>query len=178
MPDITYRETDEFRGLDGQSEPKQELLDGVFKRARFDTRFYEEVQVYEPERSKEGVEEGGKEGRFLLSAALQPQQGQEDDFDNWYREEHLKVLSECEGYVRTRRYEVRDASTLDRFVRKRYVYVPSLALPSYPYLLSFFPSFPPISSSPFLPPPLSPHHSSLYPITPFPAISIFPNAVH
>lgn len=43
MPDIAYRETDEFRGLDGQSRPSEELLEGVFKQARFDTRFYEEV---------------------------------------------------------------------------------------------------------------------------------------
>lgn len=46
MPDVGYRETGEFKGLDGQSEPREELLEGVFKKARFDTRFYECVQEF------------------------------------------------------------------------------------------------------------------------------------
>ncbi|KAF2652596.1 hypothetical protein K491DRAFT_695472 [Lophiostoma macrostomum CBS 122681] len=141
MPDIRYRETDEFRGLDGQSEPVESLRREVFERARFDTRFYESVQVYEvekrdgkgnegeDERKGEGDEYGGDEGkeggnrgkeaRYLISAALQPAAGGETDFEKWYREEHLHVLSQCEGYVRSRRYVIRDASTLDRFRRVR-----------------------------------------------------------
>lgn len=46
MPDVGYRETAEFKGLDGQSEPREELLEGVFRKARFDTRFYECVQEF------------------------------------------------------------------------------------------------------------------------------------
>jgi hypothetical protein len=46
MPDVEYRNTAEFKGLDGQSEPDPELLKGVFKQARFDTRFYQVVQEY------------------------------------------------------------------------------------------------------------------------------------
>ncbi|KAJ4375989.1 hypothetical protein N0V83_001269 [Neocucurbitaria cava] len=101
MSDIEYRNSREFRGLDGQSAPKGELLEGVFKQARFDTRFYEEVQVYEGG--------GGK--------ALEPPAGKEADFDAWYRDEHLDVLSKAPGYVRTRRYELVNGTTLDRFVR-------------------------------------------------------------
>lgn len=55
MSDIEFRETPEFKGLDGQSEPSKELLEGIFKQARFDTRFYEEVQVFENEGEKKGV---------------------------------------------------------------------------------------------------------------------------
>ena len=29
MPDINFRETEEFRSLDGQSEPEKELLEGI-----------------------------------------------------------------------------------------------------------------------------------------------------
>ncbi|KAF2646315.1 hypothetical protein P280DRAFT_357945, partial [Massarina eburnea CBS 473.64] len=43
MPDIAFRHTEEFKGLDGQREPKGDLLESVFKQVRFDTRFYEEV---------------------------------------------------------------------------------------------------------------------------------------
>lgn len=63
MPDVQYRETAEFKGLDGQSEPEQELLESVFKRARFDTRFYECVQEF-----GKGVESGG----FLPSYSSSP----------------------------------------------------------------------------------------------------------
>lgn len=61
MPDINFRETKEFRSLDGQSEPEKELLEGVFKRVRFDMRFYECIQVHE----KEG---GAAEGALLQLA--------------------------------------------------------------------------------------------------------------
>lgn len=112
MPDINYRQTAEFKGLDGQSEPKQELLDGVFKQARFDTRFYECVQTFESEGCKEGP------GELLISAALQPAKGEEADFDRWYKEEHLSMLAECKGYRRSRRFELVEASTLERFERR------------------------------------------------------------
>ena len=46
MPDVGYRKTAEFKGLDGQSEPRKELPEGVFRKARFDTRFYECVQEF------------------------------------------------------------------------------------------------------------------------------------
>ena len=113
MPDIDYRNTSEFKALDGQSKPEESLLKGVFEQARFDTRFYRETQVYPP-----GQEESGNgRGNLFISAALQPASGAEEDFEKWYREEHCRMLAQCKGYVRTRRYELVHASTLDRFVR-------------------------------------------------------------
>lgn len=55
MPDVWYRLTDEFRGLDGQSRPSEELLRDVFEQARFDTRFYEEVAKEVAEGSQRGM---------------------------------------------------------------------------------------------------------------------------
>ncbi|KAF2184052.1 hypothetical protein K469DRAFT_709933 [Zopfia rhizophila CBS 207.26] len=64
MSDIGFRETREFMGLDGQSVPREELLEGVFRQARFDTRFYEEIRYYE--------EEGGAvKGGLWAEAALE-----------------------------------------------------------------------------------------------------------
>jgi hypothetical protein len=97
MPEIEYRETKEFKGLDGQSRPREDLLEGVFKQARFDTRFYSEIQSY-------GKDVSVGPAKLLISAALQPKDGGDEDFERWYREEHLKVLSECPGYRRSRRY--------------------------------------------------------------------------
>lgn len=45
MPDIDYRMTEEFCGLDGQRAPRDDLLKGIFEQARFDTRFYEHLDA-------------------------------------------------------------------------------------------------------------------------------------
>ncbi|KAF2714457.1 hypothetical protein K504DRAFT_339823, partial [Pleomassaria siparia CBS 279.74] len=95
MPDVGYRQTREFKGLDGQSEPREELLESVFRRARFDTRFWEGVQEF-------GKPVGHGPANLLVSVALQPAPGADDDFDAWYREEHLLELSKCPGYRRSR----------------------------------------------------------------------------
>jgi hypothetical protein len=54
MPEIGFRESEEFKGLDGQSVPKKDLLEGVFRQARFDTRFYEEVERSQADDSPKG----------------------------------------------------------------------------------------------------------------------------
>lgn len=54
---------------------------------------------------------------MLCSVALQPAAGEHADFDRWYREEHLRLLSECPGYCRSRRLEVVNATVLDKFER-------------------------------------------------------------
>lgn len=52
-----------------------------------------------------------------MSAALEPPSETAADFDAWYRDEHIAVLAQAPGYVRTRRYELVNGSTLDRFER-------------------------------------------------------------
>ncbi|KAF1943683.1 hypothetical protein EJ02DRAFT_453168 [Clathrospora elynae] len=112
MPDVAYRESEEFKQLIGQSPLPQELIEGVFKNARFDTRFYEEVQCFEnPEVMGKGP------ATYLISAALQPPKGTESDFDTWYRKEHIPLLSRAPGFLRTRRYELVNATVLDCFER-------------------------------------------------------------
>jgi hypothetical protein len=54
---------------------------------------------------------------LLCSVALQPAQGQDEDFDKWYREEHLHLLRECPGFRRSRRFKVVNATVLDKFER-------------------------------------------------------------
>ncbi|OCK95728.1 uncharacterized protein K441DRAFT_658432 [Cenococcum geophilum 1.58] len=112
MPDMNFRETKEFRSLDGQSEPEKELLEGVFKQARFDTRFYECIHVHE--------KEGGAAkdpGSLIISGALTPAEGTDADFDDWYREEHLPLIEKVPGYRRARRFKVVNATVLDEFKR-------------------------------------------------------------
>lgn len=114
MNDIEYRKHEDFRALDGQSPPSQELLDGIFRNARFDTRFYSQVQVY----SNPNIPTTSPNSkRFVISAALEPPVDAVEDFDRWYREEHLDVLARAPGYVGTRRYELVNGTTLNEFER-------------------------------------------------------------
>jgi hypothetical protein len=57
--------------------------------------------------------------RILISAALEPPSSQEStsDFESWYRQEHLAILSHTPGYIRTRRYEVVSGTSLNEFER-------------------------------------------------------------
>lgn len=111
MSDINYRNSKEFQALDGQSPPSRELLNGIFKNARFDTRFYAEIQSF----SNPGTTPGA--AKFLISAALEPSSHADSDFDQWYRDEHLLVLSRAPGFVRSRRYELVNGTTLNEFER-------------------------------------------------------------
>lgn len=54
MPDVGFKESKEFKSLAGQSPPSRELIEEIFKCARFDTRFYEEVGRKEVGEGDEG----------------------------------------------------------------------------------------------------------------------------
>ncbi|KAH7065730.1 hypothetical protein BKA63DRAFT_376612, partial [Paraphoma chrysanthemicola] len=96
MHHVEYRHSPDFKALDGQTAPSEELLDRIFINTRFDTRFYAQVQDFDVSRAKAGP------ARFIISAALQPPAEAAPDFDDWYRQEHLTVLSRAPGFVRSR----------------------------------------------------------------------------
>ncbi|KAF1983048.1 hypothetical protein K402DRAFT_383518 [Aulographum hederae CBS 113979] len=60
---------------------------------------YERVQTFEGEG-------GSGKGQGLAVVGFDPADGQDDDFDHWYRNEHLGKLSKCTGYLRTTRYKL------------------------------------------------------------------------
>ena len=53
MPDLNYRLTAEFRGLEGQN-PNSPSKDKIFKWAEFDSRWYEHVSVHEAQGASPG----------------------------------------------------------------------------------------------------------------------------
>jgi len=69
----------------------------------FDPRIYEPVHAYE----KDGVT--NRTATIIISAALTPKAGTDDDFNAWYREEHYQELAMCAGYLRTHRYILKTA---------------------------------------------------------------------
>jgi hypothetical protein len=111
MHDIEYRHSDDFRNLDGQTTPSASTLARIFKNARFDTRFYTETQTFQAPGAKAGP------ARFVISAALEPPADAAADFDRWYRDEHIAVLSRAPGFVRSRRYELVHGTVLNEFER-------------------------------------------------------------
>ncbi|OCK82483.1 hypothetical protein K432DRAFT_293122, partial [Lepidopterella palustris CBS 459.81] len=46
MPDIEFQQSAEFKVMGRQSEPRMGLLEDVFKKARFDMKCYECVEVH------------------------------------------------------------------------------------------------------------------------------------
>jgi hypothetical protein len=55
MPDLNFKDSAEFKGLDGQSKPDAALLERIFKHARFDTRFLELVVDHQIEGGNQGM---------------------------------------------------------------------------------------------------------------------------
>ncbi|KDQ27574.1 hypothetical protein PLEOSDRAFT_158547 [Pleurotus ostreatus PC15] len=48
-------------------------------------------------------------GKYLFIVMIQPAPESEEEFNNWYEEEHVPLLSKSPGWVRSRRYKLIDA---------------------------------------------------------------------
>ncbi|KIW12294.1 hypothetical protein PV08_09571 [Exophiala spinifera] len=64
----------------------------------FDGRNYRLIQEYDPNKI------GDSAPPYLLTVEMEPTPENEEDFDRWYREEHLDLLSRLPGYRRSLRY--------------------------------------------------------------------------
>ncbi|ENI04658.1 hypothetical protein COCC4DRAFT_81629 [Bipolaris maydis ATCC 48331] len=102
LPDMVgFRESDGFKNMSQRNPPTQAEIDTIYMNTQFAIRFYEEVQRFEGEKAKE-------------NGALEPPSdiASTTDFDKWYREEHIPLLSRMPGFIRSRRYEVKTAYTI------------------------------------------------------------------
>ncbi|KAF2457049.1 hypothetical protein BDY21DRAFT_363985 [Lineolata rhizophorae] len=72
-----------------------------------------ELRAYALVQRFEGQVERPGRARELITVAMEPAEGEdaERDFDEWYRKQHLDMLSMCDGYCRTTRYKKLDDST-------------------------------------------------------------------
>ncbi len=82
----------------------------------FEFRMYEKIQAFEGYGHAD--EDGTERGQTLICVAMEPgsSAGQEQDFDDWYRKQHLDVLSMCRGYRRTTRYKRLDSEEKPRYL--------------------------------------------------------------
>jgi len=102
--DVNFFNSKEFENLplhDKMLENKDNKDGSAGAVIDFEQRRYEFIQEYGQkfEGSKAPI-------KLLLSAGLTPEKGTDQDFDDWYRQEHLEDLSKVTGYVRSRRYKL------------------------------------------------------------------------
>ncbi|TKA74538.1 hypothetical protein B0A49_02989 [Cryomyces minteri] len=98
LEDLHSLRTDDLKGIPVH----HDILPGtkaIFDVAEFDTRYYAHVQTFETDGAKPGA------ANLVISADFTPAEGGENDFDPWYRQEHLHKLAKCPGYRQTRRSE-------------------------------------------------------------------------
>ncbi|KAM0328744.1 hypothetical protein ACHAQA_005157 [Verticillium albo-atrum] len=100
MDDIAFTQTDEFKNIRVHSD----MLPGggpIYDLAEIDVRYYNLIQVYDP------TNKGPGHTKTILSAQVElgPDLSAEE-FDRWYREEHLEKMAQVEGFLRTTRFKL------------------------------------------------------------------------
>lgn len=86
----------------------------VQKVAVFKPRMYEKVQTFETSDSP-----AREIGNTVIAVGMEP--GDEEDFDEWYRKQHLDMLSMCKGYRRCTRYRRLDVQKGDESGAPRFL---------------------------------------------------------
>ncbi|KAK6429258.1 hypothetical protein LTR95_014592 [Oleoguttula sp. CCFEE 5521] len=95
LEDLDYLNSDEFKAIPVHDDN----LPGsgaIFDVASFDTRYYAFEQLYEPEETKNDQPD------FVIACGFTP--SDDAEYDRWYRESHLREVSEITGWRRTGRY--------------------------------------------------------------------------
>ena len=87
--------SDEYKALGANASQRE--FDIVKRLQMLNRRVYKHFSTHE----HQGVQLPGK---FLLVASLKPSQEGEGEFNKWYEEEHMTLLSKVPGWLRGRRY--------------------------------------------------------------------------
>lgn len=89
----------------GEETKISRTLDGedINDHMEFDARPYQKIQTFE---GYGHAEKSGKErGQTIVCVAMEPAEGEDANFEDWYRKQHLDMLAMCRGYRRTTRYK-------------------------------------------------------------------------
>ncbi|KAF7197195.1 hypothetical protein HII31_01620 [Pseudocercospora fuligena] len=99
--------SDILKGL--QQDPKAKTLNNidVSTFAAFGPRLYEKIQTYEAYGHENDT--GKDRGQTVVCVAMEP--GDEADFEDWYRKQHLDMLGMCKSYLRCTRYKRLDGQS-------------------------------------------------------------------
>ncbi|OAG37131.1 hypothetical protein AYO21_08666 [Fonsecaea monophora] len=96
-PELDFVNSEEYKSIRVTSDMLP--TETSFDVADFDVRYYSRWQIHEPPNTKEG------RSPFVIVYAVDPPEGADEEFDNWYKTEHLEELAKCSGYRRTTRYK-------------------------------------------------------------------------
>ncbi|KAM0819562.1 putative EthD domain-containing protein [Seiridium cardinale] len=128
LDDLGIMKSDDMKNIKARSD----LLPGtgnMYDLADFDSRFDSLIQVYDPTGKGKGELSYRRRRlksrrtwrlrynirghtRSVISVQIQLKEGGDvEDFDRWYREEHLGLVSKATGYLRTTRFKLVAART-------------------------------------------------------------------
>ncbi|ROT38962.1 hypothetical protein SODALDRAFT_294125 [Sodiomyces alkalinus F11] len=100
LEDIGFTQTDEFKKIRVHSD-KIPGGAAIYDVANFDVRVYNLIQVFDPTKKGKG------HTKTIISAQIEPgPEVSDEEFDRWYREEHLEELCKGKGFLRTTRYKL------------------------------------------------------------------------
>ena len=102
MPNLSFRNSPAFKGLDGQSKPGDYLVEKLFSHAEFITQFCEEVEA-----DGAGSTSGAEAAPFVVTIGIPSTQSTVS----------MLALSKVAGYRRMRKYKVDEASILSKLER-------------------------------------------------------------
>lgn len=97
--------------------------DDIYDHVHFELRPYEKIQTFEG--YGHDAKTGKERGQTIICVAMEPAEGEETDFDEWYRKQHLDMLAMCRGYRRTTRYKRLDGTTPRYLALHEYACAPS-----------------------------------------------------
>ncbi|TKA62772.1 hypothetical protein B0A49_09097 [Cryomyces minteri] len=111
LDDLALLESEKFKNIPLTSD----VLPGggeAFENIEFAIRTYLPIQKFEGQ-----IEKSGR-GNCIICVAMEPAEGTDEEFDEWYRKQHLDMLSMVRGYRRTTRYKLAPGndSSLPRYL--------------------------------------------------------------
>ncbi|KAK4496019.1 hypothetical protein PRZ48_013288 [Zasmidium cellare] len=96
LKDTNFLQSSEFKAIPVE----EDELPGtkIFNLANFDTRYYKFVQLYEVDNPR------SEPPNLVISAGFTP--ADDEDYENWYQQEHLEEISGISTWRKTERYKL------------------------------------------------------------------------
>ncbi|OAG42619.1 hypothetical protein AYO21_03204 [Fonsecaea monophora] len=114
VADVDFFSTQEFNSIPPLG--KHVFPGPITDHIEFQVRQYRLTQVYEPRDIRVFAPVPKQGAPVIATAAVQPKAGGEDDFDTWYRQQHLDMLSMIIPYRAATRYEQIDPANKPRYL--------------------------------------------------------------
>lgn len=107
-PDTAWQKTPARTEFIESTRNSRVLGGDIYGAIEFGFRLYEKIQTFEGYGHEE--KSGRERGQTIVCVAMEPgaSEEQQADFEDWYRKQHLDMLSMCKGYRRTTRYRRTD----------------------------------------------------------------------